>query len=205
MIDGMVVVSYLGLLAAKAAGRYVDRRLDRGLEELVGRLAAKFRRNPVDDLLNDPSYEMQRRIARAVDGQARHDRQFAKDLSGIVGRLDGLGGRDVITTVHGNYLHVGRDGDIAYGGNITKIHAGHHPHDLSGVPAWLKALVAIGFLGLLSGVAIIVFSALGLPNGFRSVHEPTDIPMLAPGLATMGVSIALLTITQVIALMVKRH
>lgn len=204
MIDVSIILGYLGVAAARAAGRLVDRKLDRGLDELVSRVRAQLHRDPAADLAQDPSQEMQQRIARALERAARNDRQFGRDLSTILGRLDRLGGRTVITNVQGVYMHHQGSGDMAYGGNIYKpYHA--HPDDLSHAPTWIKALYVIAFLGLLSAVAILAVGALTFPGGFKDFSQLDDMSSFGAGIGVAIGSVFILMIAEVTATLTKRQ
>lgn len=202
MVDIAVILGYLGVAAGRAAGRLVDRKLDRGLDELVSRVRVQLRGDPAADLARDPSPDMERRIAGALERAARNDRQFGRDLADILGRLDRMGGRTVITNVQGVYMHHQGSGDMAYGGNIYKpYHA--HPDDLSHAPVWVKALMAAGFLGFLSGIGILVVGAFNIPGGFNDVSQLDDMPSFGTAIGVVSGSFGVLFIANVIAMLTK--
>lgn len=191
MIDGGIVAGYLGLVIARAAGRFVDRRLDRGLDELAGRIQAKLGPQPATDLARKPGRGAQQHVASAIEAAARRDPQFERDLRQIVGQLDYFGGRNAITTiVHGPYLHNQGRGDIAaYGGNIYKPYINAYPGDASHSSVWVKALVVIGTLVGFSGFGIIIFDLLTFPGGPEEMEDLSDFSKLGMGVFFSGVVI----------------
>lgn len=204
MIDGGIVAGYLSLAIAKAAGRFVDRRLDRGLDDLAGRIQTKFGPQPATDLARKPGRGAQQHVASAIEAAARRDPQFERDLRQIVGQLDYLGGRNAITTnIQGPYLHHQGRGDIAaYGGNIYKPYVNAYPGDASHSPIWVKALVVIGTLVGFSGFGIIIFGILTVPGGMEG---GSDIPNLGLGMGVFFSGVAILGIGKTIAEVTKHR
>ncbi|MFS8099381.1 hypothetical protein LFM09_19850 [Lentzea alba] len=198
MIDGMVVAGYLGLIAARAAGRFVDRRLDVGLEALLNSVRAKLGRNPASELARQPGPDARQRIAGEIEHAARNDRLFSDDLARIVAQLDRNGGRNVITTVYGPYVQGGRDAIYA---PITN-RGYSDPRDPRDAPSWVKAMIVVGFLGLLTGVAILVFGVVGYDG---RVPSPTDLPNFGVSAGLIGGSLVLLVISQLIVMLTRRN
>ncbi|OOC01555.1 hypothetical protein [Amycolatopsis azurea] len=198
MID--VILGYLALAAARAAGRAVDRRFDGGLDALLGRIGRKFHRDSARDLARDPSLNRQKEIAGAVAHQAQQDPQFRRDLSAIISGLDRLGGRNEITNVVGVYArHEGR-GNI----NIGDVQNVLSPNDPSRAPPWVKVMIAVGMLGALIGIAIIVIPVINYPGGLSALRDPTRLPNFKTGISIFLGSFGLLFIAQIFT-MLKNH
>jgi hypothetical protein len=189
MIEGAVVAGYLGLVAARAAGRFVDRKLDGGLDALVGRVRAKLGRGPESDLIRDPADpRVRQHVAMAVERAASGDQRFAADLASILDRLDRLGGRTEIHNVQARlYMEHRGTGDMA-GRDIHKYETYFEdPSDFSRSPVWVRALVWLGSLTCLTGFAIVLIRMFGFFADIQRSAGLTDAtsPHL-PNLAEFG-------------------
>jgi hypothetical protein len=189
MIEGAVVAGYLGLVAARAAGRFVDRKLDGGLDALVGRVRAKLGRGPESDLIRDPADpRVREHVAMAVQRAARGDQRFAADLASILNRLDRLGGRTEIHNVQARlYMEHRGTGDMA-GRDIHKYETYFEdPSDFSRSPLWVRALVWLGSLTCLAGFALVLVRMFGFFADIQRSAGVTDSgPPTLPDLAEFG-------------------
>jgi hypothetical protein len=199
MIEGGVVVAYLVALLGGAAKRFMEGRAEAAMNGLYNAVARKFG-GIVSDLRADPKDEhAQQRLARAVENTATVDPHFAEQLTALVDRLDRAGGRQFLNQVqaHTNVQNFGSG--IAVGRDyVSNTWRGAERHEnLSGAPAWVKVLTALGSLAALGGFGLIVVNAAIVLSTQQDEFGRPQFPGLddiAPGAILFGVGFVLLTV-----------
>lgn len=197
MIEGGVVVAYLVALLGGAAKRFMEGRAEAAMNGLYNAVARKFG-GIVSDLRADPKdQQAQQRLARAVENTATVDPRFAEQLTALVDRLDRAGGRQFLNQVQahanvqnfGSGMAVGRD-------YVSNTWRGAERHEnLSGAPAWVKVVTAIGAVAFAGGFGLLVVKAVIVMSTMEDEFGRPQFPGvddLAPGGIVLGVGLVFL-------------
>ncbi|MEV6611646.1 hypothetical protein [Kutzneria sp. NPDC051319] len=197
MIEGGVVVAYLVALLGGAARRFMEGRAEAAMNGLYNAVARKFG-GIVSDLRADPKdQQAQQRLARAVENTATVDPRFAEQLTALVDRLDRAGGRQFLNQVQahtnvqnfGSGMAVGRD-------YVSNTWRGAERHEnLSGAPAWVKVVTAIGAVAFAGGFGLLVVKAVIVMSTMQDEFGRPQFPGiddLAPGGIVLGVGLVFL-------------
>lgn len=182
MIDGGVIAAYLAAAAARGGRRLVDRAIDGALDRLTDSVARRLGPRPGADLARDP-YDSATlaEVSRAIDGVARRDVGFARELTALRHQLDSLGGVHLVNQVQARSNVQAFGGNAAgrdyYEGDRYETTNDYDPGDelVSGqgpgrALAWVGLLVALGGF---AGWMYVIFSGFG-----GDLSSPLDLELV---------------------------
>jgi hypothetical protein len=167
-IDGGLVVGYLTAALVRAGRRLADRTIDALLDQLTSLVRRRLGQDSLERLAADPRDEQaQRDVGLTIDGAARVDAGFGRELAALVERLDRRGGRQVLNQVYADMNVQAFDHGVAVGRDFNYFHA-PDPADYSDAAAWVKGLIVVGSLLAVAGMGLFGYTL------FTGIPEPGD-------------------------------